>query len=53
MMIQEFLKQSNNKKITGIEDGSVYQETAKRLCKEPEDFCLGIKLFIDATHTDV
>ena len=45
--------QTNNTKITCIEDGSVYQEIAKRICKEPEDFCLGIKLFIDATHTDV
>lgn len=44
---------STNKKITCIEDGLVYQNTANSICKEKNDFCLGIKLFIDATHTDV
>ena len=47
------LKRRTNKKITCIEDGSGYQETASSLCKAPEDFCFGIKLFIDANHTDV
>ena len=36
-----------------IEDGDIYQKTAKEICEEKYDFCLGIKLFIDATHTDV
>ena len=36
-----------------IEDGSIYQDTATYICKSEEDFCLGIKLFIDATHTDI
>ena len=36
-----------------IEDGLVYQNTAKEICKQEIDFCLGIKLFIDATHSDV
>ena len=36
-----------------IEDGSVFQDSARSVCKYKNDFCLGIKLFIDATHTDV
>ena len=36
-----------------IEDGDMFQETSKSVCKKENDFCLGIKLFIDATHTDV
>ena len=36
-----------------IEDGDMFQHTAKSVCRKANDFCLGIKLFIDATHTDV
>ena len=36
-----------------IEDGVIFQNTAKEICKEKNDFCLGIKLFIDTTHTDI
>ena len=36
-----------------IEDGDMFQESAKSVCRQRNDFCLGIKLFIDATHTDV
>ena len=36
-----------------IEDGDVFQATADSVCNYSNDFCLGIKLFIDATHTDV
>ena len=36
-----------------IEDGIIYQDTATYICESEEDFCLGIKLFIDATHTDI
>ena len=39
--------------LTCIEDGSVYQDTARQICVKENDFCLGIKLFIDATHTDI
>ena len=39
--------------INCIEDGQLFQDTAASVCKNPNDFCLGIKLFIDATHTDV
>ena len=39
--------------INCIEDGQLFQDTAASFCKNPNDFCLGIKLFIDATHTDV
>ena len=39
--------------LTCIEDGSVYQNTARQICVKENDFCLGIKLFIDATHTDI
>ena len=49
MMTQEFLKEKNNRKITCIENGSIYQRIANSLCKEPEDFCLSIKLIIDAS----
>ena len=44
---------SIDKKTTCIEDGLVFQKTANSICKEKKHFCLGIKLFIDATHTDV
>ena len=44
---------SQGNSLACIEDGSVYQTTARRLCVKPNDFCLGIKLFIDATHTDI
>ena len=43
----------NEERTNCIEDGLVYQNTAKEICKQEKDFCLGIKLFIDATHTDV
>ena len=36
-----------------IEDGDMFQQTAKSVCRKANDFCLGIKLFIDATHTDM
>ena len=40
-------------KLSCVEDGSVFQNTAKRVCLKQDDLCLGIKLFIDATHTDI
>ena len=39
--------------LTCIQDGEIYQNTVKETCTKPEDFCLGVKLFIDATHTDI
>ena len=39
--------------LTCIEDGSLYQNTAQQICVKNNDFCLGVKLFIDATHTDI
>ena len=36
-----------------IEDGDLFQNTAGEICKQKNDFCLGIKLFIDATNTDI
>ena len=44
----------DNDKLSCIEDGDMFQNTAKVMCREhSNDFCLGIKMFIDATHTDV
>ena len=43
----------NKNVLNCIEDGQLFQDTAASVCKYPNDFCLGIKLFIDATHTDV
>ena len=31
----------------------VFENTAKRVCLKQNDLCLGIKLLIDATHTDI
>ena len=36
-----------------IEDGDIFQKTASSVRELPNDFTLGLKLFIDATHTDV
>ena len=36
-----------------IEDGQMFQNTIGEVCVNEEDFLLGIKMFIDATHTDV
>ena len=46
-------KRSDKQSTTCIEDGFLFQSTANLICKDKKDFCLGIKLFIDATHTDV
>ena len=46
-------RREDKNNLTCIEDGDLFQDTAKSTCKFSNDFCLGIKLFIDATHTDV
>ena len=46
-------RRSDSNVLECIEDGDMYQQSAKSICKDEKDFCLGIKLFIDATHTDV
>ena len=40
-------------KLSCVENGSVIQNTAKRVCLKLNDLCLGMKLFIDATHIDI
>ena len=47
-----YIRQDRNT-LSCIEDGDMYQSTAASVCRHNNDFCLGIKLFIDATHTDV
>ena len=39
-----------NGHLTCIKDEEIYQNTLKETCTMPEDFCLGIKLFIGATY---
>ena len=46
-------KGDDNLYLECVEDGIIYQDTATCICLSEEDFCLGIKLFIDATHTDI
>lgn len=47
-----FQKQQNST-LSCIEDGDMFQNTMNDVCTEPKDFLLGIKMFIDATHTDI
>ena len=46
-------KRKDKNNLSCIEDGDMFQNTAMEICNHPKDFCLGIKFFIDATHTDV
>jgi len=45
--------EKERQKLSCVEDGSIFQNTAKRVCLKQNDLCLGIKIFIDATHTDI
>ena len=49
----DYKRKDTFSQLTCIEDGEIYQNTASKECTQDKDFCLGIKLFIDATHTDV
>ena len=46
-------QKNKNPEMTCIEDGSLFQNTISEVCQDENDFLLGIKMFIDATHTDV
>ena len=46
-------QKNKNQQMTCIEDGSLFQNTIAEVCQDDNDFLLGIKMFIDATHTDV
>ena len=50
---RDFKRPDSKDTLTCIEDGELFQSTAAKTCTDKDDFCLGIKLFIDATHTDV
>ena len=47
-----FRKPSSNI-LSCIEDGDMFQRSIRHYCHDEHDFCLGIKMFIDGTHTDV
>ena len=46
-------QKEQNSTLSCIEDGDMFQNTVNHVCTEANDFLLGIKMFIDATHTDV
>ena len=50
---RDYKRPDSKDTLTCIEDGELFQSTAAKICTDKDDFCLGIKLFIDATHTDV
>ena len=49
----EAFKKPRTNTLSGIEDGEMFQNTVESVCTDEHDFLLGIKMFIDATHTDV
>ena len=49
----ECFRKSKNDILSCIEDGEMFQNTLSEVCHDTHDFLLGIKMFIDATHTDI